>query len=121
MVQLVQLVQLVYLVVLVAMPNAGKTALATAICPDMVKAGYKVVYVNADTGGGNAKRYIRLAKQDGYDCLVPDLVTGGSMGDIVSKLKGVADAGVDMSDRVFLFDTLKKMTDVIQKRPLKAL
>ena len=103
-----------------AEPNGGKTTIFLHLAGEMVIDGYKVFYVNADTSGGDAKSMVIEAHERGFKLLLPDL-TGGSMNDIVDKLRSMNEATVDFSNVVFIFDTLKKMTDVINKARAKEL
>lgn len=53
---------------------------------------------------------------------LPDYAQGGSMDKVVEGLRWTAaQPNVDLSNRVLIFDTLKKMTDVIQKKEAKQL
>lgn len=110
-----------HLVVVAAEPNAGKTTIALALSGDMVEGGYQVIYINADISAGDAKDFIETAHERGVKLLLPDMKVGKSMGDIVSNLVRMNSAAVDLSNHVFVFDTLKKMCDVINKRAAKLL
>lgn len=108
--------------VIVAEPNAGKTTIfMNEVCPKLVQAGYEVIYVNADVGQADSKSMVSHAKEHGYRLLLPDMKEGLSMNHFVEKLQWANDNGKKFSKHVFIFDTLKKMTDVINKSNAKAL
>lgn len=109
-----------HLIVIPAEPNAGKTTIMEWIS-SRISDAYRVVYVNADISGGDAKAAHRKAKDGGYDLLLPDMKVGQSMDSVVDKLKAMNQIGADLLDVVMVFDTLKKMVDVISKRAAKDL
>ncbi len=109
---------------IVAEANGGKTTILMHLCPQIANLGYRVYYVNADTNGAHAKAYWKQARDGGFNLLLPDLAgPGASMDQVVSKLaQMVGDpAPHDYERDVWIFDTLKKMTDMISKRPSKRL
>lgn len=110
-----------HLIVIAAKPNGGKTTIALKLSGDMVKAGYRVIYVNADIAGGDAKDFREKAIRHGITALFPDMKPGYSMQDVVKQLKHMNEQNTDLSTTVFVFDTLKKMADVIHKSSIKAL
>ena len=101
-----------------AAPGAGKTTislwLAEQLAPD-----FRVVYINADTSGGDAKSLREHAEAAGYTMLLPDLKAGKSMDDIVSKLEQWNECDADYCRYVIFVDTYKKTTDVINKSRAK--
>jgi KaiC/GvpD/RAD55 family RecA-like ATPase len=103
-----------------AEPNGGKTTIFTyRIAPELTKAGFEVFYVNADISPGDAKQMVIFAEENGYSLLLPD-IAGQSMSEVVEKLIAINKANVNCNNKVFIFDTLKKMMDVIQKSKAKA-
>jgi len=109
-----------HVVVIPAPPNGGKTTIlmyiAKQIAPD-----YQVFYVNADISSGDVKRMRRFAAEAGFTLLLPDMKAGKSMADVVDQLIEMNRVDADYSRIVFIFDTLKKMTDVINKKLSKEL
>ncbi len=109
-----------HVIAIPAPPNGGKTTifmwLASQIATD-----YHVYYVNADVSGGDAKKMILDANKFGYDMLLPDMKVGLSMDNVVKNLEEMNEANADYSEVIFIFDTLKKMTDVINKSKAKQL
>lgn len=110
-----------HMVIVAAEPNGGKTTIFSHLAGEMVDAGYRVFYVNADISGSDAAEFIETAKEGGWTALLPDLIPGMSMADVVDRLTTMNESGEDLSDAVFIFDTLKKMTDVINKTSIKKL
>lgn len=110
-----------HLIVIAAKPNGGKTTIALKLSGDIVKAGYHVIYVNGDIAGGDAKAFREKANRYGIVPLFPDMKPGYSMQHINKHLIEMNSQPVDLSSTVFVFDTLKKMVDVIQKKSLKGL
>ena len=110
-----------HVVAVVAEPNGGKTTIMLHMAGEMSGNGYRVFYVNADVGGGDAKEMVRLANEKGFELLLPDMKLGLSMEDVIDNLIKMNSEGGDFSKIVFIFDTLKKMTDVINKSRAKEL
>ncbi len=110
-----------HMIMICAEPNGGKTTIFMHYAGEMVKAGMRVFYVNADVSGGDAKRYHQQAKEAGFELLLPDMKVGLSMSDVVARLELMNNLPGDYSNVVFIFDTLKKMTDVINKNKAKEL
>lgn len=106
-----------HVVALVGPPGAGKTGIMLwHVAPELVARGFDVFYVNADTSAGDAKVMVEIAARTGVTLLTPD-IKGGSMSDVVTMMAKLAHVeGADYSGKVFIFDTLKKMTEVINKR-----
>lgn len=107
-----------HVIAIPARPNGGKTTLLTHIAGEIAN-DYRVIYVNADVSGSDAKPMNDHAKAHGYTLLLPDMKAGLSMDDVVSQLERMNEASADYSDTVFIFDTLKKMADMINKSSLK--
>ena len=105
---------------IIAEPGAGKTTVMEHIAIRLAKRNdLRVTYVNADISTGAAKDYaIRMHEAgvfDRIDYLVPDLRDGKSMRQIVADITERAAAGQSFADEIWIFDTLKKMTDVLNK------
>lgn len=108
-----------HVIVIVAEPNGGKTTLLFHVAGEIAK-NYQVFYVNADVAGGDAKSMVFDAKEQGFTLMLPDMA-GLSMDEVINNLVIMNQAGGDFSKEVFIFDTLKKMTDVINKSRAKEL
>ncbi len=99
-----------HITVIAAQPNGGKTTLLWNLSPVMVQRGYQVTYINSDISGSDAKSLIPQSRDWGIELLLPDMGQALGMGYVVSALQEMAQAGVRFDKRVFIFDTLKKMT-----------
>jgi hypothetical protein len=110
-----------HLILVAAEPNGGKTTIFMHLSGEMVRKGFHVIYVNADISGGDAKGFGARAEELGVDLLLPDMKVGKSMADVVAELEKMNREAGDYSGLVFVFDTLKKMADVISKRASKDL
>ncbi len=101
--------------------NGGKTTIVMYLSTEMVDKGYNVTYVNADINAVHSKDAWYEAARGGFDLLLPDMKEGLSMKDIVEGLEYTAAGNYDLSQEVWIFDTLKKMTDLINKSASKRL
>jgi hypothetical protein len=110
-----------HVVALVARPNGGKTTIMFHLACRWPQLGYQVVYVHADTNPADAKRMRELALARGVRYLTPDLKVGKGMPDVVEEVERLAASDTDLRGWVFIFDTLKKMTNVINKGALREL
>jgi hypothetical protein len=104
---------------LIAEANGGKTALMVHQAAKITEQGFDVYYVNADAGPGDLKSHFAHAQIHGYKVIAPDAKRGGSPEQVVALFKEAANNDVDMSNSVFIMDTLKKFTEVIQKSDAK--
>lgn len=111
-----------HIVAVVAKPNGGKTTILFHLACQWARDPHRtVVFVHADTNPSDAKRMLHIAEQHGVQYLTPDFMVGQSMRDVVEALEQLAATDADLTGHVWLFDTLKKMTNVIQKERLRNL
>lgn len=111
-----------HIIAVVSKPNGGKTTVLFHLaCQWAHDTDRTVVFVHADTNPSDAKRMLQIAQRHGVNYLTPDLMLGQSMRDVVEDLKNLAASEADLRGHVWLFDTLKKMTNVIQKEGLRNL
>jgi hypothetical protein len=75
------------MVIVVAEPNGGKTTIFAHLAGEMVQAGYRVFYVNADISGSDAAEFIEASKAGKWTALLPDLIPGMSMQDVIERLE----------------------------------
>ena len=109
-----------HVVAVAAPPGAGKTTILFHLCKSL-SVSHTVIYVHADTNPSDAKDYYLQAKAAGIRYLTPDMKVGLSMGDVVKRLETLAASDADLRGHLWVFDTLKKMVDMIQKKSLKHL
>lgn len=107
-----------HLIAICAKANGGKTTIMTHISAEMVKDGYRVLYINADAGAADIKDYALDAQEAGYELLNPDL-TNFTAEMVVQTLKKIAQSNNDYSDTVIILDTLKKFSDLMNKAKAK--
>ena len=110
-----------HLIAIVAPPGGGKTTIIHNHVAGEIACDYEVIYVNADVGSGDIKILQQTAKEKGFHLLLPDMKAGLSMDDVVKQVIAMNEVNADYSKQVFIFDTLKKMTDVINKSRAKEL
>ena len=109
-----------HVVAIAAPPSAGKTTILFHLAKQHTQK-FNVVYVHADTNPSDAKSYFEQAKVHDVAYLTPDMKVGKSMADVVSRLEALSNSDADLNDELWVFDTLKKMTDMIDKSRLKGL
>lgn len=109
-----------HLIVIPAPPNGGKTTILMHIAGELA-ADYEVCYVNADVGSGDVKIMQAQADEKGFHLLLPDMKAGQSMDNVVGMITAMNEKDADYRNIIFFFDTLKKMTDVINKSKAKQL
>ena len=109
-----------HVIALPAPPNGGKTTIIFHIACELARKGREVHYINADISGGDSKAMNEQAMESGVILALPDL-KGLDMDAYVDGLKAHIANGASFGGKVFIFDTLKKMTDVISKRQSKEL
>jgi len=110
-----------HVIAIPAPANGGKTTIFMFVAGEMAKKGMEVYYVNADIGQSDAGYMIDYANKHKFTLLLPDMKEGLSMDDVVNNLKNMNKQSGDFSGSVFIFDTLKKMTEVIIKNKSKEL
>ena len=110
-----------HIILIPAEPNGGKTTIMFHLAGIMAQRGYRVFYVNSDISGGDAKDMIAQAKDDGFTLMLPDMKVGKSMESVVQRLLEMSKENQRFDDVVFIFDTLKKIINVINKKHAKLL
>jgi hypothetical protein len=104
--------------VLYAGPNTGKTLLTLWMLKESVSDGEldgsKVFYANCDdTHRGNLQK-LEIAEQHGFNMLLPN-IKGFKPDTLVATMAGLAEKN-EARGVVILLDTLKKFTDLMDKR-----
>ena len=108
-----------HVLVNVSPANGGKTALWVHNSAVLCTMGLKVFYINVDGSPGDLKRHFEHASKHGYSLIAPDARSGKSTADVLDKIKSMASGSHACNDYVFIFDTLKKFVDVINKSHAK--
>ena len=110
-----------HIIAIPAPANGGKTTIFMYVAGEMAKKGINVYYVNADIGQSDAISMLEYANKHNIKLLLPDMKEGLSMDSVVNQLHDMNLNGGDFRNTVFIFDTLKKMTNVINKSSSKDL
>lgn len=109
-----------HIVTIIAESGGGKTTyFYQYVAPELAKQGFKVWYIDADSPPSEHKGMKAIAVKHGFKFLNPDANQGTSTEGLLITLKDIADAEADLTDWVFIFDTLKKMADLLQKNSVK--
>jgi len=109
-----------HILVIIAMSGGGKTTfLFNEVVPYIVRMGRKVFYVDADSPSSEHKTMKIHADKVGFTLINPTVNVGTGIDSFVRKLSAMVDSGVDLSGHVFIFDTLKKFTDLMNKSAVK--
>jgi len=108
-----------HVILIPAEPNGGKTTIMFYLAGVMAERSYKVFYVNVDISGGDAKPLVKIAKDLNFGLLLPDMKTGLSIDHVVLKLVELSMSNERLDDTVFIFDTVKKMVNVMSKDAAK--
>jgi hypothetical protein len=82
---------------------------------EIAKQGYTVLYFDADSPPSDHPRMKKHADQHGFQHLIPDLNEGTSLGTLMADLQEMADGQADLSNYVLIFDTLKKIANLMSK------
>lgn len=104
----------------VAPANGGKTTLFIHLCEQLAAKGLKIFYVNADANPADLKRQHMHAKEHRYTVLAPDAKAGKSPKDIIERFQLLNKTGADLRDAVIILDTLKKFSNMIDKKQVRA-
>lgn len=108
-----------HVVLIPAEPNGGKTTIMFYLAGLMAKQNYKVFYVNVDISGGDAKPLVKIARDCGFNLLLPDMKTGLSIDNVIHKLLESTSLDTRFDDTIFIFDTVKKLVNVMSKDAAK--
>lgn len=104
----------------IAPGNGGKSALFRHVCEYLVSVHeMKVVYINVDANPPDLKKHYSHGEEYGYRVVAPDAIKGRSIDDVIDIMKQMAFSAADLSDYVFILDTLKKFNDMINKKMSK--
>ena len=108
-----------HILALVGGSGTGKTAIMfQRVCPHMAKNGSKVYYFDLDSVVSDHKMMREVARKGGFEWINPNTFIGIKFS-IKTSLNGLLISEDDLSDCVFVFDTLKKMVDLMSKTETK--
>ena len=104
--------------VLYAGPNTGKTLLTQWLLYESIITGEihgnDVFYLNVDDAAKSGAEKAIMAKEFGYHMLL-SCVKGFKAGDVLGLMNDLIVSG-EVKDKVFVLDTLKKFTDLMDKK-----
>jgi archaellum biogenesis ATPase FlaH len=109
-----------HLVVIIALAGGGKTTIFfNYVVPYMVNQGAKVFYIDADNPASEHKKMKTFVDEIGFTLLNPNVIVGRGVDTFRQTLTEMVNSGTDLSGHVFIFDTLKKFTDLMSKSDVK--
>ena len=101
-----------------ASPNTGKTLLTLWLLREQIQSGdlnpERVFYINADDAFKGAVEKAELAKELGYKMLVPG-INGFNTMEVLPLMSALVEQK-QASGAVIILDTLKKFTDLMEKK-----
>jgi hypothetical protein len=101
-----------------ASPNTGKTLLTLWLLREQIQAGKlspeRIFYINADDAFKGAVEKAELAKELGYQMLVPG-INGFSTKEVLPLMSALVEHN-QTKGAVIILDTLKKFTDLMEKK-----
>lgn len=108
-----------HVILIPAEPNGGKTTIMFYLAGLMAQQDFRVFYVNVDISGGDAKPLVKIAKDKNFNLLLPDMKTGLSIDHVILRLLELSNSEQRLDNTVFIFDTVKKMVNVMNKDAAK--
>jgi hypothetical protein len=105
----------------VSQANGGKTTIFIHLCEELASIGMRVLYINADANPADLKAHYAHAVAHGYDVIAPDAKAGMGTADVMSRLGKMNASNSNLSEYVFIIDTVKKFADMIDKKQQKEL
>lgn len=106
--------------VIASKPGCGKTSLLMDACADIVREGYNVLYVNMDCGAADIGYWAELARDGGFKLATPQFNGSTGIEHFLTLLANLLDSEHELSETVIVIDTLKKITDMMNKSRAKA-
>ncbi len=109
-----------HILTIIAESGGGKTTfLYFHVAAKLSKQGLTVWYIDADSPPSDHKKMKQFADMHGIKFLIPDVNEGTSTESLLNDIKTLADSQTDLSNFVFVFDTLKKIIDLMSKQNAK--
>jgi KaiC/GvpD/RAD55 family RecA-like ATPase len=99
--------------------NGGKTAIFTHYACEIAKAGYFVIYINADASPSQLKAQQEKADRFGFKILAPDAKDAGGVKGLFEAMEALNIAKQDLSRVVFIVDTVKKFAKMLDKESIQ--
>lgn len=110
-----------HVVTIIAMSGGGKTTFFFFhVAPLLVREKKQEVwYLDADSPPSDHKKMKEFADNHGFSFLNPDANQGTSIESLLNVIKTISYNGRDLTDHVFIVDTLKKFADLMRKNAVK--
>ncbi|WP_258806577.1 AAA family ATPase [Pseudidiomarina sp. CB1] len=105
--------------VIPAEAGAGKTTLFMHLSAVMASKNYRVLYINDDISAADAKSAVAQAQTGGFNLLLPGIKKGTSAEQILFDLERLTLSDHDLTGCVFVFDTIKKFANMLDKTSIK--
>lgn len=107
-------IALSHLLAWIGQAGGGKTTIAKFAAGELAQAGFRVFYFQEDAPAGDLPALHEHARAHGYK-LLNSTLAGASPDDQISVLRDLAKSDADLSNTVFVLDTLKKYADLMSK------
>lgn len=104
-----------HILVICAAPNAGKTTIMNWVC-SQISETTGIRYINLDCSGADLRRYQEYATDNGFELINFD-ITATSVVDFFTSLEETSD----LTDKIYVIDTLKKVVDPMKKSEVSKL
>jgi energy-coupling factor transporter ATP-binding protein EcfA2 len=101
-----------HLIAIVGEPGCGKTTIMEYVCTQIQS---DITYINDDIPRSAMPEAKRRADIGNYALVIPDQRIGESIESFMEKLFEFSELGEDLTGKVFIIDTLKKITKVNNK------
>ena len=109
-----------HILVCIAMSGGGKTAFwYRYAAPVLARKGYTVWYLDCDSPASEHREMKEIADRHGFRFLNADANVGAGINELKKNLETIATSDCDLTGHVFIFDTLKKFTDLMSKGSVK--
>lgn len=100
--------------VIAAPPNGGKTTIAMHIAKVLAARGFQVVYIDYDSAGIHVREYFEYSKSSNFDYWA-EMDSGIDAQQLVDSLVAASKDETNHSECIYIFDTLKKFTNLMTK------
>jgi len=100
-----------------APPNGGKTRLAM-LAAEELSSGFNVHFLQEDAAAAELKAMVEQAGKYGF-FIYNSALNSGTTSRMKESLNTLVSKQQDLSEHIFIFDTLKKFIDLMSKRDVK--
>jgi KaiC/GvpD/RAD55 family RecA-like ATPase len=100
--------------VIAAPPNGGKTTIVMHIAKVLANSGLQVIYIDYDSAGIHVREYFQYAKNSNFDYWA-EMDSDIDALQLVDNLVAASKKEENQSECIYIFDTLKKFTNLMNK------